>query len=356
MKATILLLLLLWSTNGYHLPAAFRGAMTTLRSTLERVKSTTTQRRRQPPTVLPFELEIATPPALFPPPFPATTTTSVVVAKPRVWFVLGGPGAGKGTQCAKLSADYGMKHLSAGDLLREECASGSPTGQMISTYIKEGKIVPVEVTVQLLKKAIESSPCNRVLVDGFPRNHDNLAGWDRCMGDAAELEGVMYIDCPEDVMLDRLLARGQTSGRSDDNVETARKRFATYRDATMPVVQHFAALGMLVEVGGHRPVDEVYSELCRGVAPYIETEVLGTAREVVDAIAAGDWDGYFGRCQMGAAAMMEDFHAYQHQHPDAAAATVAVTGTSAEVSYPTGVTRVFHLDNGRWIQTDVRRQ
>ena len=255
-----------------------------------------------------------------------------------------------------LSNEFGMQHLSAGELLREEIASGSSTGQTIASIINEGKIVPVQITLDLLRAKIESIPCNRFLVDGFPRNWDNVEGWNRCMGEVCDVEGVMFIDCPEDELEKRLLSRGQTSGRSDDNVETARKRFATYRDATMPVVQHFAALGMLVEVGGHRPVDEVYSELCRGVAPYIETEVLGTAREVVDAIAAGDWDGYFGRCQMGAAAMMEDFHAYQHQHPDAAAATVAVTGTSAEVSYPTGVTRVFHLDNGRWIQTDVRRQ
>ena len=87
---------------------------------------------------------------------------------------LGGPGAGKGTQCTLLSSEYGVKHLSAGDLLREERASGSEYGNLIENYIKDGKIVPVEITLRLLRKAIETSGCNRFLIDGFPRNRDNM--------------------------------------------------------------------------------------------------------------------------------------------------------------------------------------
>ena len=125
----------------------------------------------------------------------------------RVVFVLGGPGVGKGTQCAKIVAQYGWVHLSAGDLLREEVKSGSPNGEMINGYIKEGacaclghqfmsvlstiqpacaphafsgKIVPVDVTVNLIKSAmIKSSAAGKsdFLVDGFPRNQDNYDGW-----------------------------------------------------------------------------------------------------------------------------------------------------------------------------------
>lgn len=96
--------------------------------------------------------------------------------------MLGGPGAGKGTQCARLVEDYGFIHLSAGDLLRAERDSGSPDGEMITQFINEGKIVPVEVTVNLIKKAMARSGGSKFLVDGFPRNQNNLDGWFNTMG------------------------------------------------------------------------------------------------------------------------------------------------------------------------------
>merc|ERR1712010_75341 len=97
-------------------------------------------------------------------------------ARPVAFFVLGGPGAGKGTQCAKLVEHYGFTHLSAGDLLRAERKSGSENATLINNYINEGKIVPVEITVNLIKNAMEAvlPECNRFLIDGFPRNTDNV--------------------------------------------------------------------------------------------------------------------------------------------------------------------------------------
>lgn len=95
----------------------------------------------------------------------------------KVVFVLGGPGSGKGTNCAKIVELYGYVHLSAGDLLREERNSGSELAEMINTYIAEGKIVPAEVTVRLLHAAMEKSGKTKFLVDGFPRDMDNLNCW-----------------------------------------------------------------------------------------------------------------------------------------------------------------------------------
>ena len=101
--------------------------------------------------------------------------------KPEVIFVLGGPGAGKGTQCNKLVDTYGLVHLSAGDLLRAERDTGSEDAELINNYIKEGKIVPVEITCHLIKKAMEKHGWEKCkyLVDGFPRNEDNLDGWNK---------------------------------------------------------------------------------------------------------------------------------------------------------------------------------
>ena len=217
---------------------------------------------------------------------------------PRVVFVLGGPGAGKGTQCANIVRDFGWVHLSAGDLLREARNSGDETGKMIDHYIKEGQIVPVEVTVQLIKKAMETNVQQGktdFLVDGqrrpphpavtsltpglsavgcrlsvlrplpvccvcagFPRNAENLEGWYRVMGSYCSVEFVLFFDCPESVMEERLIKRGQTSGRTDDNPESIRKRFRTYLDSTMPVIQHFAQQQKVRQVSATDSVDAVY--------------------------------------------------------------------------------------------------
>lgn len=180
--------------------------------------------------------------------------------KPVVVFVLGGPGAGKGTQCAKIVDEYGYSHLSAGDLLRAERKSGSDKGAMIDEYIREGKIVPVEVTIRLLMDAIAADGGKRFLIDGFPRNADNLAGWHRVVGDSLQTAGVLLYDCPEEVMEARLLERGKTSGRADDNIESIRKRFATFVSESMPVLQYFEQLELIAKINGTRPVDEVWAD------------------------------------------------------------------------------------------------
>ncbi|CAN0565377.1 unnamed protein product, partial [Ectocarpus sp. 12 AP-2014] len=104
-----------------------------------------------------------------------TPSQDGAASKPPVVFVLGGPGSGKGTQCERLAKEYGYVHLSAGELLRQERASGSSDGQLIDDYIAEGRIVPVAISLALLRKAMETSePHSRFLIDGFPRNRDNI--------------------------------------------------------------------------------------------------------------------------------------------------------------------------------------
>lgn len=102
------------------------------------------------------------------------------IQKFEVLFILGGPGAGKGTLCRNINEKYGYVHLSAGDLLREErMNSNSKYGELIENYIKDGKIVPVAITCSLLDRAMQmtDSPHKRFLIDGFPRNQDNIDGW-----------------------------------------------------------------------------------------------------------------------------------------------------------------------------------
>lgn len=126
----------------------------------------------------------------------------ITMSKPQVVFVLGGPGAGKGTQCSNIVSKFGFVHLSAGDLLRaERNKSDSMFGELIDTHIKNGTIVPVEITCKLIQNAMEASVANRFLIDGFPRNKDNMTGWNTTIGDKVDLLFVLFLDCPENVYI-----------------------------------------------------------------------------------------------------------------------------------------------------------
>jgi len=206
--------------------------------------------------------------------------------KHRVVFVLGGPGAGKGTQCARLVEEFSLTHLSAGDLLRQERASDSKDGQMIDEYIKAGKIVPVAVSLGLLKRAMDQTPGSAFLIDGFPRNWDNVEGWDELMSDAADVQCVLFLDCSEEEQERRVLDRGLSSGRTDDNIESARKRFRTYTQETMPVVEHFEKSGLLRRIRAEADPDTVYARVKAAIA----ADLGGIGVDVGAGGAAGDGD------------------------------------------------------------------
>jgi len=182
---------------------------------------------------------------------------------PQVVFVLGPPGCGKGTQCARAAAAYGALHLSAGDLLRQEQNNpSSDQGALISKHMKEGTIVPVEITCNLLLKAIDRSGSKRVLVDGFPRSMDNLDGWFRYAHDYTNTLGVLFFEVnDENELARRILERAKTSGREDDNEEVLKKRFATMRNTTMPVVNRLENELVVRKVNALDTVDNVWSNV-----------------------------------------------------------------------------------------------
>lgn len=186
-------------------------------------------------------------------------------AKPKVVFVLGGPGAGKGTQCSKIVERFQFTHLSAGDLLREERArEGSEFGQLIEDYIRNGKIVPVEVTCSLLENAMKNSGKSRFLIDGFPRNQDNLDGWNRQMSGKTDLQFVLFFDCAEDVCVQRCLGRGQSgSGRTDDNMDSLKKRIQTYNNDSLPIIKYFESVGQVKTIDASPDADKVFQDVER---------------------------------------------------------------------------------------------
>merc|ERR1711934_793660 len=159
---------------------------------------------------------------------------------------------------------YGHVHLSAGDLLRAERASpGSQYGELIEHHITNGTIVPVAITCSLLERAMKASAKTEFLIDGFPRNEDNLTGWTEAMGDKVNLRGVLNIDCGETTCVERCLARGAAAEvkRTDDNEESLKKRFATFTNATQPIIKHFDDKNMVKTINAERSVDEVWADV-----------------------------------------------------------------------------------------------
>jgi UMP-CMP kinase len=189
-----------------------------------------------------------------------------------------------------------MEHLSAGDLLRAEREKGSENGVLIDTLIKEGKIVPVEITVELIREAMAASKCNRFLIDGFPRNEDNVNGWEKKMGTEAVVERVIFIECAEAELERRLMHRGLTSGRSDDNLETIRKRFGTFYESTMPIIKYFENLDKVVTVQGDNTREQVFSELSEALIPYMKEEILDLNLQLLQAASSADWQTYSALC------------------------------------------------------------
>ncbi|KAL3742621.1 hypothetical protein ACJRO7_018006 [Eucalyptus globulus] len=169
-------------------------------------------------------------------------------------FFSSGPGSGKGTQCANIVQHFGFTHLSAGDLLRAEIKSGSENGTMIQNMIKEGKIVPSEVTIKLLQKAIQESGNDKFLIDGFPRNEENRAAFEAVT--KIEPEFVLFFDCSEEEMERRLLSRNQ--GREDDNIETIRKRFKVFLESSLPVIEYYNSKEKVRKIDAGKPVEEVF--------------------------------------------------------------------------------------------------
>jgi len=197
--------------------------------------------------------------------------TRIMASKPNVIFILGAPGSGKGTQCAKLVEKHGYHHLSAGDLLRQERKNPeSKVGQLIEDICLAGKIVPDEITCSLLEKAIngaiqkqgaDSATQNNFLIDGYPRNTDNYEGWYKNMGDKTNTKCVLFFDLKEEQCIERIMKRAAIEGRFDDDVEVLKRRFRTFYSDSMPIVDRFEEKGLVRRIDSMGTPDEVFARV-----------------------------------------------------------------------------------------------
>lgn len=191
---------------------------------------------------------------------PIDSCASMAVSKPKVVFILGPPGAGKGTQCRRIVDRYDFVHISAGELLRQERQNHSKYSNLIEKCITDGRIVPAHITCKLLENAIVGSPLkNRFLIDGYPRNFENRDVWDKSVGDKVSLLFVLYIECSPEVCKVRCLNRG--ASRSDDNDEVLQKRIKTHIKETQPIVDYYKRLNLVKMVNGDRDESSVFKDI-----------------------------------------------------------------------------------------------
>ncbi len=208
-------------------------------------------------------------------------------------ILLGGPGAGKGTQAERIVTAYGLPHVSTGEMLRDAAAHGTEMGLAAQRYMKAGELVPDEVVIGVVRDRLaEADTAAGFLLDGFPRTLEQARRLDEMLAVAGRaVTQVVLIDVPEDELVRRISGRrscgdcgklynvhfdppkvagvcdvcgGALTQRADDNEETVRNRLAVYRDQTEPLVDYYRQKGVLGEAyGGGKLPDEVFAEVRR---------------------------------------------------------------------------------------------
>lgn len=180
-------------------------------------------------------------------------------------ILFGPPGSGKGTQATEIESKYGLNHISTGELFRYELKNDTDIGKEIKNYLDNGQLVPDEITIGMLKKKILSfTNPNGFLLDGFPRNINQAASLDQLFVELnSEVNLLVSLDIGEDEIIKRILNRGKTSGRSDDNdVNIIKSRFKVYQDVTQPVFDYYKKEGKSKAIDGVGTIDQIFNRIC----------------------------------------------------------------------------------------------
>lgn len=187
--------------------------------------------------------------------------------------ISGAPGCGKGTQSDLIIEKYHLIHFSTGELLRKEIEMGTPLGIEAGEYINKGNLVPDEMIIDIITNAIKNL-CNRcpgIIFDGFPRTVKQAEALEKLMnGLGMPVSAMVELKVPDRDLINRLLIRGETSGRADDNLETIKKRLDVFKSKTAPITDYYSSLGKYHSIDGIGTMKEVFERICAE----LDTEML----------------------------------------------------------------------------------
>lgn len=179
--------------------------------------------------------------------------------------IFGAPGSGKGTQSERLIDEYGLFHISTGEVLRDHIARGTELGKVADSYISKGNLIPDELMIDILAEVLDSNTeaVEGVIFDGFPRTIPQAQALKKMLAErGSKVHAVVGLEVPEEELVERLLKRGAESGRSDDNLETIKQRLDVYHNQTSPLKDYYESEGKYHAIHGSGSVDEIFDSIC----------------------------------------------------------------------------------------------
>mgnify|MGYP002746724668 CR=1 FL=1 len=179
-------------------------------------------------------------------------------------ILLGPPGAGKGTQASSIVAEYGITHISTGDIFRKNIKEGTELGKIAKGYIDNGQLIPDSLMIDILAATYDALPKTQgVIFDGFPRTIPQAEALKAMLAErGTQVHAMLELNVPDEMLMERLINRGKTSGRADDNEETIAKRLGVYHSQTMPLIEWYEKEGLRNAVKGHGSLEEINANLC----------------------------------------------------------------------------------------------
>lgn len=182
--------------------------------------------------------------------------------------LFGAPGSGKGTQSAKLIDEYGLYHISTGEVLRDHISRGTELGKVAEGYISKGNLIPDELMIQILDDVLEKEASDKkgVVFDGFPRTIPQAEALKELLRKRnTDLHAVIGLEVPEEELMERMIRRGQETGRADDNPETIKSRLNVYHNQTLPLKEYYTKEGKYLPINGLGVVDDIFNDIASGL-------------------------------------------------------------------------------------------
>ena len=182
--------------------------------------------------------------------------------------VFGAPGSGKGTQSAKLIDEFGLYHISTGEVLRDHIRRGTELGRIADSYISKGQLIPDDLMIRILDDVLEKEAADKkgVVFDGFPRTIPQAEALkELLLKRGTDLHAVVGLEVPEEELVERMLNRGKETGRADDNIETIKNRLQVYHNQTHPLREYYTNEGKYLGINGSGSVDDIYNNIANGI-------------------------------------------------------------------------------------------